>query len=103
MSDSSDSRQLLTRSVAVPEHVVSRAFDRETVVLNIRTGAYHGLNPVAARMVEALREVPTPAAAVAPLAAEFGQPEEVIERDLAKLVEGLAERGLVELGPDAGG
>jgi hypothetical protein len=38
----------------VPEHVVYRTFVNETVVLNLETGAYHGLNPVGGRMLAAL-------------------------------------------------
>jgi hypothetical protein len=52
-------------------------------------------------MFEQLRGSATVGAAVDPLAAEFEQPREVIERDLVALVRDLSERGLVEL--DAGG
>ncbi len=38
------------------EHVVSRTFDTEKVVLNLHTGEYHGLDPIAACMFELLRE-----------------------------------------------
>lgn len=86
---------ILDRRVEVPEHVVSRAFEQQTVLLNLNSGSYHGLNQVAARMLEASTEAPTPREAVAPLAAEYEQPRSVIEHDLAKLLQGLADRGLV--------
>lgn len=40
----------------VPEHVVHRDFQEETVVPNLETGQYHALNPTARRMLAALTE-----------------------------------------------
>jgi len=54
--------------VRVPEHVVYRDFAEQTVALNLETGRYHGLNPTAAAMVDALRDAPTIAAAAERLA-----------------------------------
>ena len=89
----------LTR-VAVPAHVVFRSFAAETVMLNLETGTYHGLNPTAGRMLEVLQETGVKGTAVVRLAEEYGQPPSVIERDLDELCAALAKRGLIEL--DAG-
>jgi hypothetical protein len=97
---SSDDADILSARPRIPEHVVERSFGDESVALNLQSAQYHGLNGVAARMLESLRGVPTVGDAVEPLAEEFGQPREVIERDLVGLVRDLSERGLVEL--DAG-
>jgi len=94
------SPSILDRHFDVPEHVVSRAFEQQTVLLNLESGNYHGLNPVAVRMLEASSEAATPRAAVSDLAAEYDQPASVIERDLAELLQGLADRGLIVV--DAG-
>lgn len=94
MSDE-PSASILDRRVTLPEHVVSRGFADQTVLLNLKSGNYHGLNAVAVRMLEASTEVPTPREAVASLATEYEQPETVIERDLAELLQGLLDRGLV--------
>jgi hypothetical protein len=96
LHDVSD-RELLASRPTVPEHVVERAFQGESVALNLRSGQYHGLNGVAARMFESLRTAATVGDAVGPLAEAFGQPREVIERDLTALVRQFAERGLVVL------
>lgn len=40
---------LLAARPPVPDHVVYRAFVDETVVLNLDTGRYHGLNAVGGR------------------------------------------------------
>lgn len=87
---------LLASSVRLPEHVVHRAFAAETVVLNLETGQYHGLNPVAGRMVEVLEQVGSVQEAARQLAAEYEQPRETIEADLCGLCADLAERGLLD-------
>jgi hypothetical protein len=95
-------QEVLAAPLSVPEHVVTRMFEGELVALNLESGVYHGLNAVAARMFEAIQEVATPADAVEPLAAEYHQPREQIEDDLAQLVRGLRDRGLVVVGGDGG-
>ena len=90
--------EVLAAIVRVPEHVVHRDFEGETVALNLQTGTYHGLNPTAARMLEVLGEGGTVADEVPTLCSEFGQPRDVIERDVIELCRALAERDLIELG-----
>jgi len=92
---------LLDAQVAVPQHVVHRAFPTETVVLNLETGTYHGLNPVAGRMLEVLEELRGVKASAERLAREFEQPLDRIERDLSTLCADLEERGLIEVIPGA--
>jgi hypothetical protein len=79
----------------IPEHVVHRDFQEETVVLNLETGQYHGLNVTARRMLAALVEADSIGLAVAALEAEFGVPRARIERDLIELRDALAARGLL--------
>ena len=82
--------------IRVPEHVVHRDFGDETVVLNLESGKYHGLNRTAAVMLETLAESPNVAIAVDRLSREFDQPRERIERDVLDLCRVLAERELIE-------
>ncbi|MDQ3936083.1 MAG: PqqD family protein [Actinomycetota bacterium] len=95
MAPEPDSSLLQTR-VRVPEHVVYRDFGDETVILNLDSGMYHGLNRTAAAMVERLGESDTVGAAVDRLSADFEQPRERIERDVLDLCRELGERGLIE-------
>ena len=89
-------------TVAIPDHVVFRVFAAETVVLNINTGQYHGLNPVAGRMLETLQGTPDLKHAAKALVDEFEQPLERIEHDLQVFCDDLASRGLLEFhGPRA--
>jgi hypothetical protein len=96
MASPSD-QELLTARARLPQHVVHRSFVAETVVLNLRTGNYHGLNPTAGRMLDALEGAPSVAAAVPALVREYGVEEPQIESDLLALCRGLLERGLIEI------
>jgi hypothetical protein len=91
---SSDPEQLAVR---VPEYVVCREFADQTVALNLQTGRYHGLNPTAATMFEALRDTPTVAAAAERLAPAWDVAPETLLADLVALCEGLESRGLLEI------
>jgi hypothetical protein len=81
--------------VRVPSHVVYRHFGDDTVILNLDSGVYHGLNRTAAVMIERLGQSDCVRTAVDSLSAEFGQPREVIERDVLDLCRALSERGLI--------
>jgi Coenzyme PQQ synthesis protein D (PqqD) len=96
MSQLSD-QELLATQVRLPQHVVHRSFVAETVVLNLRTGKYHGLNPTAGKMLEALAEAPTVGASVPELAREYGVEAPKVEGDLIALCQGLLQRGLIEI------
>jgi hypothetical protein len=93
---------LLASKVKVPQHVVYRSFPAETVVLNLETGKYHGLNATAGRMLEALERAACVRDAAAALAADYEQDRSVVERDLCELCQSLLVRGLIETdGPHA--
>ncbi len=88
---------LLASSIKVPQHVVYRGFPSETVVLNLQTGKYHGLNATAGSMLEALERASCVRDAAAAVAGDYGQPRAVVEQDMCELCNLLLERGLVEL------
>jgi PqqD family protein of HPr-rel-A system len=81
----------------IPQHVVYRGFASETVLLNLETGKYHGLNPTGGRMLEVLDKTPDIDEAATKLAAQFGVAQDEIRQDLLQFCEDLAERGLLEL------
>ena len=90
------------RRVVVPDHVVFRAFDAETVLLNLQSGQYHGLNPTGGRMLELLRETGSQQRTAEAIAAETGHPVEEVAADVGELCQQLGERGLIELVPASG-
>jgi hypothetical protein len=94
-ADQRDDELILHGRVRVPEHVVYRDFADETVILNLESGMYHGLNATAAKILVKLETGVPVTEAVDSLAEEFGQPREVIERDVLSLCRALRERGLI--------
>jgi hypothetical protein len=88
---------LLRARIRVPEHVVHRDFESETVLLNLRTGTYHGLNPTGGRMLELLRTTGSLLATAEAISREDNHPVDEVARDVAKLCSDLAERDLIEI------
>jgi Coenzyme PQQ synthesis protein D (PqqD) len=91
------STSLPTSTVRVPQHVLYRSFPSETVVLNLQTGKYHGLNKTAGAMLEALKQTSCLRDAAAVVAREYKQPRAAVERDMDELCKALVARGLIEL------
>jgi len=81
----------------MPSHVVYRVFPQETVVLNIDSGQYHGLNATAGRMLEALEKADVVRDALVALEAEWPGSGDRLERDLCRLCIAFHRRGLIEL------
>ena len=86
-----------TSGLRVPPHVIIRAFPAEIVLLNIRTGQYHGLDPVAGRMLDAVSTAGNIAGALESLAVVFeGVQAEQLAADLERFCADLLDRGLLE-------
>ncbi len=87
--------------ITIPRHVVYRRLPSETVVFNLQTGKYHGLNTTAGSMLEALERASCLQDAAVAVAGEYAQPQATVERDLCALCDGLLARGLIELDGDS--
>ncbi len=74
----------------------------ETVVLNLETGRYHGLNPTGGRMLEVVEQAATLRQAAEQLAREYDRPLAEIEQDLCAFCSDLAARDLIVLDPASG-
>ena len=83
----------------VPDHVVHRAMAQETVLLNVNTGTYHGIDEIGSRFFELLRTGRAIQEFAPGLASEYGQPLDVVQADLAAFCAQLADAGLIELTP----
>lgn len=93
-----DRDELLSARLVVPDTVVQRAFDAETLMLNLGTGRYHGVDASGTRTLELLRETDGDArASIERLAAEHGLAADDIAGDLLDFLGQLADRGLLEL------
>ncbi len=92
-------QDLLGARVTIPQTVVYRTFPHETVVLNLETGLYHGINPTGGRMLEALAELGLVKDAAQALSVEFEVPLPELQQDLSEFCTGLASRGLLVIQP----
>ena len=83
--------------VAVAADQISCDLDGEAAILNLKSGAYHGLDPVGAT-VWSLLATPTTVRAIADLMIDRYEVDRArCERDLIELLGKLAERGLIEV------
>jgi hypothetical protein len=89
----------LPATLRVPQHVVYREFVAETVVLNLNTGVYHGLNATGGRMLKLLDELGDLGAVSTRLASEYRRPRSEIAVDLEAFCRDLLDRDLIEAAP----
>lgn len=80
----------------LPASVVFRPFPEETVVLNLDTGRYHGLNATAGEMLELLAKLGTVAEVAAVISQRYGIDLQSAEADVTRLCDNLVARGLLE-------
>ena len=87
----------LSDKITTSDDVVARVVAGETVLLNLATGTYFGLNEVGGRVWQWLDDEGCTLAEVSEkVQAEFEVSGEVAEADLLALLDRLAEHGLVE-------
>ena len=83
--------------IKVPEQVVFRELENETVLLNLSTGFYFGLDDVGTRMWLALEKHGTLEEAAFDLLDEFEVDAAQLQRDLQTLARELCDQGLLEV------
>jgi Coenzyme PQQ synthesis protein D (PqqD). len=81
----------------VPSHVLIRFLDQESVLLNLETEKYFGLDAVGTRMWQLVTAAPSVAAALAQIVEEYDAPPETLRTDLTNLLQHLLDNGLIEL------
>ncbi len=84
----------LDQTVAVSEDAVFRELDGESVVLNLETGMYYGLDAVGTTVWRAVEPTGTLRQALDRVLAEFDAEQSKAETDLLELAAGLIEKGL---------
>jgi Coenzyme PQQ synthesis protein D (PqqD) len=88
---------VLDATIRIPDHVVYRSFVQETVVLNLETSRYHGLNQTAGAMLAALDAAGSLRGALQSLAETFPLAGARLEHDLIKFCQDAQQRGIIEL------
>jgi hypothetical protein len=87
----------LADSVSIPEGVLSRELDGETVLLNLDTGIYFGLDAVGTDMWRAIQTAASLADAVAALQTEYDADPATMRDDLLHLANQLRTKGLLHV------
>src|SRR5947209_20368863 len=95
---------LSVRSVVrISDDAISSRLADEVVILNLRSGVYHGLEAVGSRVWELIQQ-PAPVFAVRDALIEEYEVEPLrCERDLLELFEELRSHGLLEAGVELAG
>jgi len=88
---------LLTDRVVVPSHVLVRFLDKESVLLNIETERYFGLDETGTRMWQLVTEAPSVEVAYQRLLDEYEVAPELLRENLTDLLARLVENGLLQV------
>ena len=83
----------------VPEDVLVSDLDGESVILNLKTESYFGLDTVGARMWTAVTTADSIQAAYDTLAEEFDVDPQQLRADLVEILDNLIEHGLLKVQP----
>ena len=89
-----------TKRVSVPQNVMFRELEGESVILNIDSESYFGLDDVGTRMWEVLTQSESIQTAFETLIDEYDVQPDRLRDDLAGLIEQLAEKTLIEFNND---
>jgi hypothetical protein len=87
----------LTDRVMVPSHVLVRFLDKESVLLNIDTERYFGLDETGTRMWQLLTATPNIETAYQQLLEEYEVAPELLRDNLTDLLARLVENGLLQV------
>jgi len=85
----------LTGKVVIPTQVMARQVGDETVILDLASGTYFGLDPVGARIWQLMGDGKTLAEICEKMLEEYEVEREQLETDVLRLTGELLERGLV--------
>ena len=80
----------------VPDNVAARRIGDETILLNLQTGTYFGLDIVGSRFLELLEQDGELAVVLRTMVEEFDVKPETLEGDILRLSEEMRSKGLLE-------
>ena len=87
----------LSSRVGIPENILFRQLEDESVLLHLNKEMYYGLDDVGTRMWIVLAESESIREAFDVLSAEYDIEPDVLEKDLIGLIEHLLNKGLLEI------
>ena len=83
----------------VPDDVLISKLQEESVILNLDSERYYGLDDVGTRFLSVLTTSDSIEAAYETLVKEYDVDGQVLRQDLLELVENLVEQGLIQINP----
>ena len=83
--------------VSVSSNVLVRVLDQESVLLNLNTERYFGLDAVGTRMWHLVTSAPSVESAYAQLLDEFDVNPQILRSNLSDLLDHLNENGLIQV------
>jgi hypothetical protein len=83
--------------VRIPDDVLISRLQEESVILNLDSERYYGLDDVGTRILSVLTNSDSIAAAYESLLAEYDVDSVVLREDLLALVENLLQQGIVQV------
>lgn len=89
----------LSDRVIAPAHVLVRHLDGESVLLNLQTEKYFGLDSTGTRMWEVVTTSPSIQSAHATLSREFDAEPALLRNHLIELLNQLVDHGLLQVVP----
>ncbi|MEP6867918.1 MAG: PqqD family protein [Novosphingobium sp.] len=88
----------LTDTFALSDDVVAREVGGETMLLDLASGTYFGLDPIGGRLWSVLEQGGTLAQACEQMAGDYDVARDVLETDMLALVGQLVEKRLLVTG-----
>lgn len=85
----------LTDKVTIPAQVMARQVGEETVILDLASGTYFGLDPVGARVWQLMGEGKTLSEICDTMLDEYEVTRDTLERDVIELAQELSAQGLI--------
>jgi len=82
----------------IPAQVMARQVGDETVILDLGSGTYFGLDPVGARIWQLIGEGKTLGEICDTMLDEYDVSREALERDVVELADKLLEQKLISIG-----
>jgi hypothetical protein len=85
--------------VKIPDDVLISKLQEESVILNLDSERYYGLDDVGTRFLSALTTSESIEAAYEKLTKEYDVDGQLLRQDLLELVENLVEQGIISINP----
>lgn len=89
--------KLVTKKITISKEALSQEVNGETVILDLKSESYFGLDEVGTRIWQLLQEHENVQTTLDSMLAEFDVDKERLETDVHELLEKLIKQGLVSV------